>query len=168
LPRVCSAHDSFHFMEGPFGQIFMANRISILMYHQVGEFPPMRKHRANYCDHRRFAGQMAFLKGFGYRVLDLDQVLACVRGEQSIPPRAMALTFDDGYANFVSHALPVLRHYGFPATVFAISGQVEAGTVVRQGPGTTDSHADERWPAKGNPGFGHNRRFPYSQLPQAR
>jgi len=111
-------------MENPRGQILMANRISILMYHQVGEFAPMREHRANYCDHRRFAGQMAFLKGFGYQVLDLDQVLACVRGEQSIPPRAVALTFDDGYTNFVSHALPVLRHHGFPATVYAVSGRI--------------------------------------------
>jgi len=102
----------------------MANRISILMYHQVGEFAPMREHRANYCDHRLFAGQMAFLKGFGYQVLDLDQVLACVCGEQPIPPRAVALTFDDGYANFMSHALPVLRHHGFPATVYAVSGRV--------------------------------------------
>jgi len=102
----------------------MVNRISILMYHQVGEFAPMREHRANYCDHRRFAAQMAFLKGFGYRVLDPDQVLACVRGEQPIPSRAVALTFDDGYANFVSHALPVLRHHGFPATVYAVSGRI--------------------------------------------
>ena len=84
----------------------------------------MREHRANYCDHRRFATQMAFLKGFGYRVLDLDQVLACLRGEQPIPPRAVALTFDDGYANFVDYALPVLRRHGFPATVYAVSGSV--------------------------------------------
>lgn len=94
------------------------------MYHQVGEFAPMKEHRATYCDHRRFAAQMAFLKGFGYRVLDLDQVLACVRGEQPIPPKAVALTFDDGYANFVRYALPVLRRHGFPATVYAVSDLV--------------------------------------------
>jgi len=102
----------------------MTNRISILMYHQVGEFAPMREHRANYCDHRRFAAQMAFLKGFGYQVLDPHQVLACVCGEQPIPPRAVALTFDDGYANFVNYALPVLRNQGFPATVYAVSGRI--------------------------------------------
>ncbi|MCB2261918.1 MAG: polysaccharide deacetylase family protein [Candidatus Thiosymbion ectosymbiont of Robbea hypermnestra] len=102
----------------------MANRISILMYHQVGEFAPMRKHRANYCDHRRFAGQMAFLKDFGYRVLDLDCVLMCLQGKQVIPPRAVALTFDDGYVNFVRYALPVLQRHGFPATVYAVSGWV--------------------------------------------
>jgi len=100
----------------------MSNRISILMYHQVGQFPPMKTHRANYCDHRRFTSQLAFLKRFGFHVLDLDQVLRCIRGDAPIPARAVTLTFDDGYQNFIDYALPVIRHHGFPATVYAISG----------------------------------------------
>jgi peptidoglycan/xylan/chitin deacetylase (PgdA/CDA1 family) len=36
-------------------------------------------------------------------------------------PGAVALTFDDGFRNFNRHALPVLREYGFPATVFVVS-----------------------------------------------
>jgi peptidoglycan/xylan/chitin deacetylase (PgdA/CDA1 family) len=100
----------------------MTPRISILMYHQVGRFAPMRKHRANYCDAARFAAQMALLHRLGWRVLDLDQVLACLRGEATTPPRAVALTFDDAYDNFADHAVPVLQEHGFPATVYAISG----------------------------------------------
>jgi peptidoglycan/xylan/chitin deacetylase (PgdA/CDA1 family) len=84
----------------------------------------MKQHRAGYCDHRRFARQMAFLNAFGYRVLGLDEVLACLRGVQPIPARAVALTFDDGYANFLEFALPVLDRQGFPATVYAVSGCV--------------------------------------------
>lgn len=94
------------------------------MYHQVGEFRPMKAHRANYCDHRRFDAQMGCLKRFGYRVLDLDQALACLRGERTTPSRAVALTFDDAYENFVDYALPVLQRHGFPATVYAISGWI--------------------------------------------
>jgi len=98
------------------------SKISILMYHQVGEFAPMQAHRANYCDHRRFSRQMAFLRHAGFRVLDLEAALACLRGERPSPPRAVVLTFDDAYDNFVDYALPVLDRYGFPATVYAISG----------------------------------------------
>ena len=100
----------------------MPPRVSILMYHQVGEFPPMRAHRANYCDHRRFARQMGLLHNLGWAVLDLDQALAGLRGERPLPARAVVLTFDDGYDNFADFALPVLVRYGFPATVYAISG----------------------------------------------
>jgi peptidoglycan/xylan/chitin deacetylase (PgdA/CDA1 family) len=100
----------------------MSPRLSILMYHQVGEFAPMKRHRANYCDHRRFAHQMAFLRSTGVRVLDLDTALACLRLERPAPPRAVVLTFDDAYDNFADYALPVLARYGYPATVYAISG----------------------------------------------
>jgi peptidoglycan/xylan/chitin deacetylase (PgdA/CDA1 family) len=65
---------------------------------------------------------MAFLKRLRYRVLDLDHALACLRGERPTPPRALVLTFDDAYAGFVDHALPVLQHHGFSATVYAITG----------------------------------------------
>jgi peptidoglycan/xylan/chitin deacetylase (PgdA/CDA1 family) len=100
----------------------MGLRISILMYHQVGRFAPMRTHRANYCDSERFAAQMALLHRLGWVVLDLDQALSCLRGEAAAPLRAVVLTFDDAYDNFVEHALPVLQRHGFPATVYAISG----------------------------------------------
>lgn len=100
----------------------MAAGLSILMYHQVGDFAPMRAHRPNYCDHRRFAAQMALLSRLHYRVLSLDEALACLRGEKAIPSRAVVLTFDDGYRNFREYAYPVLERHGFPALVYVIPG----------------------------------------------
>lgn len=100
------------------------NRIQILMYHQVGDFPAMESHRATYCDHRRFATQMAYLHLFGYNVLSMSEVLQCVRGDKPIPPRAVAITFDDAYENFYEYALPILQKHDFPATVYAIAGML--------------------------------------------
>lgn len=104
----------------------MSTGINILMYHQVGPFQrlegAMNQHRSTYCRVDRFAAQMAYLKHFGYQVLSMDEVLACVRGEAPIPPRAVALTFDDGYENFAEHAWPILRQHGFPAMVYLIAG----------------------------------------------
>ncbi len=97
-------------------------RLSILMYHQVGRFKAMRAHRANYCDAGRFARQMALLAHGGFNVVPLDQALAGLRGQQPLPPRAVLLTFDDAYAGFIEHALPVLAVHRFPAVVYAISG----------------------------------------------
>lgn len=102
----------------------MSGRINILMYHQIGKFEPMKTHRATYCDHRRFASQMALLARFGYSVLSMDDVLACLRGDRPTPAKAVALTFDDGYENFYDYAWPVLQRYGFPAMVYLISGKL--------------------------------------------
>lgn len=102
----------------------MTPRINILMYHQVGDFPPMTEHRSTYVDHRRFARQMAWLALAGYHVLRMDEALACLRGERPVPPRAVVLTFDDGYENFYEYAWPVLQRHGFPALVYLIAGKL--------------------------------------------
>jgi peptidoglycan/xylan/chitin deacetylase (PgdA/CDA1 family) len=102
----------------------MRDKISVLMYHQVGDFAPMAAHRSTYCHYRRFAAQMAYLRRLGYQVLSLDQVVAGVAGQRPIPPRAVALTFDDGYENFYEYAFPVLQRYGFPAMVYLVAGLV--------------------------------------------
>jgi len=98
--------------------------ISILMYHQVGDFRRVRTHRAVYCHQRRFAAQMALLKRLRCSVLTMDQVQACLAGARPVPPRAVAITFDDGYENFYAFALPWLQRYGFAATVYAVAGLV--------------------------------------------
>jgi peptidoglycan/xylan/chitin deacetylase (PgdA/CDA1 family) len=67
---------------------------------------------------------MAYLARLGYRVLRLDEALAALRGERPIPPRAIVLTFDDGYENFYEYAYPVLRRYRFPAIVYLVAGLV--------------------------------------------
>jgi peptidoglycan/xylan/chitin deacetylase (PgdA/CDA1 family) len=71
-----------------------------------------------------FRRQMEALAESGQRVLDLYDVdgLELAPGEA-----ATALTFDDGYRDILENALPVLRSYGFPCTVFVVPGVI-AGT----------------------------------------
>lgn len=102
----------------------MQDRISILMYHQVGDFPAMDGHRSTYCHYKRFQAQMGMLHRFGYSVLSLDQALDCLAGRKTTPPRSVVLTFDDGYENFYEYAWPVLEKYGFPSIVYLISSLV--------------------------------------------
>lgn len=63
----------------------------------------------------------SWLRGNGFTPVSLDQVIAARSGGPSLPPRAVLLTFDDGYRSFYSHVFPLLKLYGFPA-VFAIVG----------------------------------------------
>jgi peptidoglycan/xylan/chitin deacetylase (PgdA/CDA1 family)/glycosyltransferase involved in cell wall biosynthesis len=73
---------------------------------------------------RRFARQMAWLRLARYRVIGLEELLCCRREFRLPPPRSVVLTMDDGYADNVRLAVPVLRRYGFPATVFVVSGRI--------------------------------------------
>lgn len=97
--------------------------LSVLMYHQVGPFPQRpAAHRSCFCDIGSFRRQMACLKYGGYQVISLAEACKVIAGETRLARRAVVLTFDDGYRNFQDHALPVLKQYGYPATVFAVSG----------------------------------------------
>lgn len=100
------------------------NSVQILMYHQVGDFAPMKTHRATYCDYRRFARQMAWLKYGGYSVISLEQARSGLAGETDLPARPVVLTFDDAYENFYEYAFPVLQKYRFPATIYAIGSML--------------------------------------------
>lgn len=98
-----------------------APAVSILMYHQVGEFPSPKAHRACFCHVRRFANQMRYLQLFGYSVISLDAAYKGLFEGAPLPQRPVVLTFDDGYENFREYAWPILQRYGFPASVFLVT-----------------------------------------------
>jgi len=69
---------------------------------------------------RRFAEQLEVLRAVA-RPVSLRELLNGVH-ERRVPPGAVAVTFDDGYADNLSNALPLLEQYEVPATVFVTSG----------------------------------------------
>ncbi|MDI3419114.1 polysaccharide deacetylase family protein [Streptomyces luteolus] len=71
----------------------------------------------------RLEHQMNWLRRRGLRgvgVAELLRALATGQGDDLV-----GLTFDDGYADFAAHALPVLRHHGFTATVFVLAHRLD-------------------------------------------
>lgn len=60
------------------------------------------------------------LKKRGYVFVSLADVVAWVGGQRALPRRAVALTFDDGYADFASVVLPLAQKYQAPVAVFAV------------------------------------------------
>ncbi|PZP98670.1 MAG: hypothetical protein DI587_13740 [Variovorax paradoxus] len=78
----------------------------------------------------RFAEQMQWLVDNGYRVVRLAQLGDYLAGRAALPPRAVVVTVDDGYASFHQHAWPVLRRLGLPATLFVYTDFIGAGLAV--------------------------------------
>jgi peptidoglycan/xylan/chitin deacetylase (PgdA/CDA1 family) len=67
---------------------------------------------------RDFAEQMDYLAANGYNIVALKDLPAILRGELPMPPKAVAITIDDGYRSTYEIAYPVLLKHRFPATVF--------------------------------------------------
>lgn len=64
-----------------------------------------------------FEKQIAWLKK-NRTIVTLDQVVAHAKGETVVPKNSVAITFDDGYKDTLTTALPVLEKYRVPATLF--------------------------------------------------
>ena len=67
-----------------------------------------------------FAEQMRVLHEAAIRTLSLPAAAQALRGGR-VPAGVVALTFDDGFENFYQHGYPVLRRYGFTATIFLVT-----------------------------------------------
>lgn len=95
--------------------------IPILVYHQIAAAPPKgSSFRSLYVAPEAFARQMAWLKLLGYTGLSMSALQPYLLGEKS--GKVVGITFDDGYQNNLTHALPVLQKQGFSSTCYAVSG----------------------------------------------
>jgi len=93
-------------------------RLLILIFHRVHGVPdalfPGEPDAARFDEILRTVGST-------FRVLSLRAAAAAMRN-RSLPPRALVITFDDGYADNAEVALPLLRRHGLTATFFVSTG----------------------------------------------
>ena len=98
-------------------------RLSTLIFHRVlAEPDPLFPQEV---DRPRFDLICGWIR-YWFNVLPLDEAAARLK-ERTLPPRAMAITFDDGYEDNASVALPVLQRHGLPATFFVATGFLDGG-----------------------------------------
>lgn len=92
----------------------------VAMYHSVDDCPD-DPYRVTVTP-ERLDEQLTWLRGRGLRGVGVADLLAArARGEGR---DLVGLTFDDGYADFVTNALPVLRRHGCTATLFVLPGRL--------------------------------------------
>lgn len=65
-----------------------------------------------------FEAQMRYLRENGYRVIPLDDLFEFLQFRRQIPARSVVITFDDGWRSVYDIAWPILKKYGYPATLF--------------------------------------------------
>lgn len=97
-----------------------AGRFQILVYHRVGDTDPFVPGTATHV----FERHMRYLRE-QFRVLSLTDLLAAAQ-RREVPPRAIAVTFDDGYESTYLHAYPIARRYNVPVTVYLATGLLDS------------------------------------------
>ena len=95
--------------------------LRVLTYHRVNDGHPGDRLSIST---EAFAAQMETLARSGRPVVRLEDAVSEMRADRTLPEGAVALTFDDGYADNLSEALPVLDRHGFPAVFFVVTGVV--------------------------------------------
>ncbi len=101
--------------------------VPILAYHRIGPRPSAMTITAD-----GFRRQMRYLRDNGYRVISLSAIADFLEGRRQLPERAVIITFDDGYSSVYDAAFPILREFGYPATLFVYTDYIDRGGVTRK------------------------------------
>ena len=92
----------------------------ILEYHKVND-----RTRDDYTvTPAEFAAQMDALKEDGYTTISVLDFLRAKKGKQELPEKPAIVTFDDGYSDNYTEALPILEKRGMKATVFMVTNDI--------------------------------------------
>lgn len=93
-----------------------STRVPILTYHSIDDSNSVVS-----TSPRAFKEQMHRLSETGYHSWPLSRLVDAMNQGEPFPEKTLVLTFDDGYKNVYTEAFPVLKRYGFSATVFLVT-----------------------------------------------
>lgn len=89
----------------------------ISMYHYTRDLKHSRYPEIKGLDVKLFREQIAFMKS-NFNIVTMEQVLEAISTKEKLPEKALLLTFDDGYADNYTVAMPVLEEYGVQGSFF--------------------------------------------------
>lgn len=99
-------------------------RVPVLMYHEIADPSASRSRLA--VSPGAFAAQLDCLADAGFTTMTANAVVKVLTQDgEELPKRPIVLTFDDGYQDFYTRAMPLLCRHDFTATLFLTSGWVQ-------------------------------------------
>ncbi len=101
------------------GSIYKVKGVSILIYHSVDDEDSLISTPTE-----MFRKQMEYLKEKRVTVLSMKELYEGLVGPDPLPENCAVITFDDGFEGVYQNAFPILKEFGFPATVFVVTGSV--------------------------------------------
>ena len=74
----------------------------------------------------KLVDQLSWLQNEGYQAVSLDDILAARAGKKPLPPKAVLLTFDDGYESFFTRVFPILQAFHYPAILGVVDSWIDS------------------------------------------
>lgn len=99
------------------------NDLTVLMYHDLTENPNQTDSLTVTTE--RFRLDMEFLQEFGYTPLLSADLVAIAQGSQTMPDKAIMITFDDGYRSNYDYAYPILQDTGMKAVIAVVAHNIQ-------------------------------------------
>jgi peptidoglycan/xylan/chitin deacetylase (PgdA/CDA1 family) len=115
--RVLGASSRLGILNGVRDSKWRQRRLLILCYHSISIDDEHEWSGTYSMSPATLESRLRMLHDGGYNVLPLDEAISRLYAH-TLPPRSVALTFDDGMFDFYARALPLLKQFGFPATVY--------------------------------------------------
>ncbi len=101
-------------------------KVPILMYHHIGSLPPRADllRRGLTVSAANFGRQMSYLKESGFHPVSQTALFEALFGNKPLPDQPVVISFDDGYLDNFTQALPILESDNFAATFNIITAKV--------------------------------------------
>lgn len=100
-----------------------ADQANVFVYHRFSD----ARHPSTNISREDFRAQLELLQREQFTLLRLGEVIAKLQQGISLPPRCAVITVDDAYRSFLTDGWPLLREFGFPATLFVSTDAIGGG-----------------------------------------
>ena len=92
-------------------------KVLVLNYHKIDNI-----HHSLAVSPANFERHLKYLSEHGYDSISPDELYEGLAGRLELPENPVLITFDDGYKDNYTNAFPLLKKYGFKATIFVVTG----------------------------------------------
>lgn len=132
------------------------DKIRIILYHRICDLPKVgEKMDSLNVSPKAFSQQMDYLSQNGFNVITLEQYISYKDDNMALPPKAIIITFDDGYKDNYINAYPILKEHKFNGTFFVTTDYVCSNVIFS-------------WLKLGEKSLAHFREYEQSWLPLTR
>jgi peptidoglycan/xylan/chitin deacetylase (PgdA/CDA1 family) len=101
-------------------ELVFANEANVFVYHRFND----SRYPSTNITTEAFKDHLEALKVEHFTVLTLGDVVDRMRAGESLPQRCAVISVDDGYLSFLTDGWPLLKQYGYPATLFVSTDTV--------------------------------------------